>query len=356
MRRLIAILSFLAFGLITALYIAFGFDREHGTTAIDHEVEGLNEKYVIRFTHVVAKNTPKDQAATYFAQLVKEKTNGWVEVQVIPNGALYKAQEEFEALKKNEIQMIAPGLAEIAVHDPKWNAMDLPYLFKQEQTYARAFEGKIGEILYHSIESKGYKALAFWDNGFRQLTNNVRPIIQPADIEGLKMRVMPSEVLYETYKLLKAKPVVYPFNEVYSVLSKGLVDGTENTLSNIYSKGFDREQKYLTISNHNYLGYVVLVNPQFWASLPIEYQTIIEESMQEATAWVRQQGKELNDMMLKKIEERTDIILHYQTDDEKEEWRTRLAPIYHMYESIVGEDLMKEIKKLQQAEEEGKIV
>lgn len=352
MRGYVVICAFLAFGMFTALYIAIGFDREPVTEAIDHEVEGLNEKYVIRFTHVVAKNTPKDQAATYFAQLVKEKTDGWVEVQVFPNGALYRAQEEFEALKKNDIQMIAPGLAEVAVHDPKWNVMDLPYLFKKEDTYARAFEGRIGELLYTGIERKGYKPLAFWDNGFKQMINNVRPIVYPNDVEGLTMRVMPSEALFQTYRLLRAKPVEYPFNEVYSVLSEGKIDGTENTLSNIYSKGFDRNQQFLTISNHNYLGYVVLMNPQFWASLPIEYQTIIEESMVEATAWVRKQAKELNDEMLTKISERSDIEIRSQTDEEKEMWRERLIPIYNMYESIVGEEIMKEIRELQALEED----
>lgn len=350
MRGIIVICSFLALGMLTAFYIAIGFDREPETNAIDYEVEGLNEKYIIRFTHVVAKNTPKDQAATYFAQLVKEKTDGWVEVQVFPNGALYRAQEEFEALKKNEIQMIAPGFAEVAVHDPKWNAMDLPYLFKNEETYARAFEGKIGELLFESIEKKGYKPLAYWDNGFRQMINNIRPVIYPEDIEDLTMRVMPSEALFQTYRLLRAKPVEYPFNEVYAMLNARKIDGTENTLSNIYSKGFDRDQKYLTISNHNYLGYVVLMNPQFWSSLPIEYQTIIEESMVEATTWVRMQAKELNDEMLTKIQERSDINIHYLSDDEKEAWRKRLKPIYNMYESIVGEEIMKEIRQLQASE------
>lgn len=355
MRGLLAIILFVALGLLTALYFAIGFSKKVETTAIDHEVEGLNEKYVIRFTHVVAKNTPKDQAATYFAQLVKEKSDGWVEVQVIPNGMLFKAQEEFEALQRNEIQMIAPGLAEVAVHDAAWNVIDLPYLFSHEQTYARAFEGKIGEILFQSIKKKGYKALAFWDNGFRQWTNNVHPIILPADMEGLRMRVMPGEMLDQTYKLLKAKPVVYSFNEVYSILSENVVDGTENTLSNIYSKGFDREQKFLTMSNHNYLGYVVLVNPQFWDTLPIEYQTIIEEALAEATAWIRQNGKDFNDEMLRKIEERSHINVHYQTEDEKEVWRKVLEPLYYMYESIVGEDLMKEVRQLQRMEATGKL-
>lgn len=346
MRGIIVTLTFLALGILTAVFIAFDFNDEQNLTAIDNEVDGLKEKYIIRFSHVVAKNTPKDQAATYFAQLVRAKTDGWVEVQVKPNGALYKAQEEFEALKKNEIQMMAPAISEVTVHDPKWTVMDLPFLFDNEVQLSRAFEGEIGRLLFESIEEKGYKGLAFWNNGFKHMTNNSHPIINPEDLSGLKMRIMPSEVLMDTYELLGANPIVRPFNEVYTALNDGTVDGTENTLSNIYSKGFHDKQKYMTISNHNYLGYVVLVNPHYWSSLPIKYQAAIEEAMNEATIWLRNNVEELNNEMQGKIED-SQINIHYQTEEEKLAWRKALHPIYEIYEPIIGEQIMNEVIKIQ---------
>lgn len=347
MRGIVVICSFIAIGILTAVYIAFGLNEKPAFEARDNEVEGLNEKYVIRFSHVVAKNTPKDQAATYFAQLVKEKTDGWVEVQVTPNGALYEAQEEFDALRKNEVQMIAPAFAEVTVHDPKWLVMDLPFLFEDDREVAQAFEGEMGRLLFESIDRQGYKALAFWDNGFKQITNNIKPIIYPKDLNGMKIRIMPSEVLKNTYKLFGAAPTVHPFNEVYSVLNDGTVDGTENTLSNIYSKGFHRKQKYMTISNHNYLGYVVLVNPQFWESLPMNYQASITEAMDEATRWLRENARTLNDDMLSKIESGNHLEVHYQTTEEKEVWREAMDPIYREYRPMIGEALMAEVEKIQ---------
>lgn len=348
MRGLLVICSFLFVGVVTAFYVGFGIDRPQQPIAIDKELEGLNEKYVIKFSHVVARNTPKGLAATQFAQLVKEKTNGWVDVQLYPNGVLYKAQEEFEALKKGEIHMIAPALSEVTVHDPKWVVMDLPYLFEDEMMVEQAFDGRVGELLFDSIEKQGYKGMAFWDNGFKQITNNERPIIHPEDIDGLTFRVMPSEALLNTYRALGAIPRVYPFNEVYSRLRDQSIQGQENTLSNIYSKGFFQQQEYMTISNHNYLGYVVLMNREFWDSLPVEYRQSIEEAMNEVTLWLRQHAKELNDEMLTRIYNSGVIEIYELSPEEKEVWRNELAPLYEQYEPIIGPEIMLEINQLRE--------
>ncbi|MGO4887025.1 TRAP transporter substrate-binding protein [Anaerobacillus sp. MEB173] len=348
MRGLLVIFSFLFIGVATAIYVGFGYERPQQPIAIDKELEGLNEKYVIRFSHVVARNTPKGLAAAYFAKLVEEKTNGWVKVELYPNGVLYQAQEEFEALKKGEIEMIAPALSEITVHDPKWVVMDLPYLFDNEEKIEKAFDGQIGELLFESIEKRGYKGLAFWDNGFKQITNNLRPIMYPEDVEGLTIRVMPSDALLKTYRELNAFPRVHPFNEVYSLLKDEAIMGQENTLSNIYSKGFYQKQKYMTVSNHNYLGYAVLMNPEFWSSLPSEHQASIEEAMQEVTEWLRQHAKEIDEEMLGRIYDSGMIEIYVQTEDEKTIWRNALKSVYEEYEPIIGEEIMGEVRKLQQ--------
>ncbi|MFV8827999.1 TRAP transporter substrate-binding protein [Alkalihalobacterium sp. APHAB7] len=347
MRGLITICSFLIIGVLTAYYIGFGFGEKQEPKAVDKELEGLNEKYVLRFSHVVAENTPKGLAASMFAQLVREKTEGWVEVQVFPNASLYEAQGEFGGLMRNEVHIIAPAFSEVTVLDPKWLVLDLPYVFQDEQMIENAFNGKVGSLLFESVEEYGLHGIAYWDNSFKQFTNNVRPVTRPEDIEGLSVRVMPSEALIETYQVLGANPLLFPFNEVYDVLSAGIVDGTENTLSNIYSKGFYQQQKYLTLSNHNYLGYAVFMNKEFWDTLPTDYQNSIMEAMKEVTLWLREHTKSINEEMLERIEKSGQIEIHYQTEDEKNSWKQAFKPIYEKYSGVIGEELMKEIQRLQ---------
>ncbi|WP_216829473.1 DctP family TRAP transporter solute-binding subunit [Alkalihalobacterium elongatum] len=349
MRGLITIFSFLLIGVLTAFYIGFGLQESREPRAIDMELEGLNEKYLLRFSHVVAENTPKGIAASMFAQLVREKTDGWVEVQVFPNAILYEAQDEFDALMSNDIHIIAPALSEVTVLDPRWLVMDLPYVFQDEQMVETAFNGKIGELLFESIEEYGLHGIAYWDNSFKQFTNNVRPVVVPEDIEGLTVRVMPSDALIDTYRALGAWTRLFPFNEVYDVLSTGIIDGTENTLSNIYSKGFYRQQKYMTLSNHNYLGYAVFMNRDYWDSIPVDYQNSIIEAMDEVTLWLRDHSKVINEEMLNRIKNSGQVEIHYQTEAERSLWKQSFKPIYEKYGRIIGEELMKEVIKLQEA-------
>ncbi|NLP51411.1 TRAP transporter substrate-binding protein [Bacillus sp. RO1] len=340
MKGFIAILTFLCLGVISAYYIGFGTNASTEPRAVDHEMEGLNEKYVLKFSHVVAENTPKGLAAAMFAKLVREKTEGWVDVQVFPNGVLYDAQEEFEALKENEVHIIAPAFSEVSVHDPNWMVMDLPFIFENETEVKQAFEGKLGRKLFESIEKRGFKGISYWDNGFKQVTNRIRPIIKPNDMKGISVRVMPSDVLKETYEHLGAKPSTHSFNEVFEVLSSGKIDGTENTFSNIYSKGFYKQQEYMTVTNHNYLGYAVLMNADYWSALPLDHQKNIQEAMAEVTDWLREYAKQHNQEMLDKLENSEVLEIHYLSELEKQIWREELNPVYQKFKQVIGEDLV----------------
>lgn len=347
MRGIITICSFLLIGVMTAVYIGFGIEVKPEPKAVDHELEGLNEKYILKFSHVVAENTPKGIAANMLSTKVREKTNGWVDIQVYPNGILYEAQEEFDALLNNEVHLIAPAFSEVTVHDPKWIVMDLPYIFNNEKMVQEAFDGRIGELLFESLERQGFKGIAFWDSSFKQITNDIRPVRVPEDLRGLSVRVMPSEVLMSTYRLLEAFPRTSPFNEVYDLLEDDNINGTENTLSNIYSKGFYQHQQFMTISNHNYLGYAVIMNPEFLNTLPVDYQKHILDAMNEVTDWLRGYAKEHNEEMLERIELSSTIDIHYLTDEERLLWKEALKPIYQKYEPIIGPRLMEEVNKLQ---------
>ena len=218
---------------------------------------------VIKFSHVVAKDTPKGKAADKFRELAEAATKGRVKVEVYPNSTLYKDKEELEALQLGAVQMLAPSLAKFGPLGVKeFELFDLPYIFNDKQALNRVTNGPIGRDLLKKLETKGILGLAYWDNGFKVMSSN-RPMHVPADLKGLKMRIQASKVLDEEMRTLGANPQVMAFSEVYQALQTGVVDGTENPPSNLYTQKMHEVQKHLTVTNHGYIGYAVIVNKKF---------------------------------------------------------------------------------------------
>lgn len=313
--------------------------------ALDLEQVSYEERIVIKFSHVVAESTPKGQAANRFAALIKQRTGGRVEVQVYPNAVLYKDGEEMEALAKGQVQMIAPATAKVAEKFPLWQIFDLPFLFSAEEEVHRLMDGEVGRQLFQMLEPHGIKALAMWDNGFKQITTTV-PVHRLEDFKGIKFRVMPgSRVLEWQFRLLGAEPVPYGFENVYKILEEGRVQGTENSASNIYSKKFYELQPYLTISNHGFLGYVVLVNGAFWDNLPEDIKLIIEETMKEVTQWQREMAAVQNVADLEAILATGKVTAWWLTQEEKERWRQMMLPVYRDFESLGGRELLAKARR-----------
>jgi len=318
---------------------------------VDKEQYSQEEKIVIRFSHVVPQNTPKGLAALRFAQLVEERTEGRVEVQVFPNSTLYKDGEELEALQTGSVQLVAPTTSKLGKMFPRWQLFDLPYAFETRHEVHRAVDGEIWEELIQDFNGTNIKALAFWDNGFKQLTNNHHKIVSPDDCNGLLFRVMiNSKVLEEQFRVLKADPVPIVFSELYRALEIQAVDGQENTISNIYAKKFHQVQRYLTVSNHGYLGYVVLTNAKYWDNLPPDIRQILEDTMAEVTLWERAKAQELNDKDFQKIIAWGQTDIHVQTAREREEWIERFGPVYRHYVSFVGEKLLRSLEEVKHQE------
>ncbi|MBB5326314.1 C4-dicarboxylate-binding protein DctP [Anoxybacillus tepidamans] len=311
----------------------------------DDEQKGLNQQIVIYFSHVVAENTPKGLAAQKFAQLVEEKTNGRVKVEVFPNGSLYSDEEEIDALLRGDVQMIAPSVSKVTQLIPEWQVLDLPFIFENYGDVEKVFTGEVGKNLLAMLERKGIKGLALWGNGFKQMTSNRHPLVEPSDFSSLKFRVMPSEVIERQFQLLGAKPIVVPFNRVYESLEKHEFDGQENTISNIYSKSFYQFQPYLTISNHGYLGYAVMVNKVFWDHLPKDIQEKMMEAMQETTAWNLTQSKEQNEEELAQMKQNPRMHIYELTEKERETWKQKFMPLYQEFEREFGSGLLRQIKK-----------
>jgi C4-dicarboxylate-binding protein DctP len=300
---------------------------------------------VIKFSHVVATDTPKGQAAERFKQLAEKATNGRVKVEVYPNSQLYKDKEELEALQLGAVQMLAPSLAKFGPLGVKeFEAFDLPYIFPSKTALYNVTEGEIGKGLMKKLEPKGITGLAFWDNGFKVMSAN-KPLRTPADFKGLKMRIQSSKVLDAQMRALGSNPQVLAFSEVYQALQTGVVDGTENPPSNMYTQKMHEVQKYVTVSNHGYLGYAVIVNKKFWDGLPADIRAALDKAMKDATTFEKAIAQRDNDLALEAIKKTGKTEIYTLSVKEQAEWRKALLPVQQSMESRIGKDLISAINK-----------
>jgi C4-dicarboxylate-binding protein DctP len=313
------------------------------TLAVPMTVLAVPAPIVIKFSHVVANDTPKGQAANYFKKLAEERTKGRVKVEVYPNSQLFKDKEEMEALQMGAVQILAPSLAKFAPLGVKeFEVFDLPFIFDDYTELHKVTQGPVGAKLLHKLESKGIMGLAYWDNGFKVMSAN-KPLHKPEDMKGLKMRIQSSKVLDSQMRSVGAIPQVMAFSEVYQALQTGVVDGTENPPSNLYTQKMHEVQKYVTISNHGYLGYAVLVNKKFWMGLPADIRTILDGAMKDATKYANDVAKKDNDEALAAVKKsgRSQIIT--LTPQEKAAWRKAMDKTHKENMGRIGADIMKEV-------------
>lgn len=331
-------------GFLSAILIGFRADLPFAPLEYDEEQEGLQERLIIKFSHVVAENTPKGLAVERFSRLVKEKSNGRIEVQVFPNGILYSDKTEYAALRRGDIQMIAPAFSNLADQIPEWAVLDLPFVFRSHAEAEEAFQGEMGRLLFQCLEPLDMKGLAFWNNGFKQMTSN-RPIRTPEDFAGQRFRIIQSKVLEAQFQALGAKGYGASFTDVYQKLASGQVDGQENTISNIYTRKLYQVQRYLTLSNHGYLGYAVIMNKRFWDQLSPETQAIISDALAETTAYSNQLALSINEQQWQQLQ-KTSLEIHVLSPEELAVWQEALQPVYDMFTPVIGQRIMEELEKL----------
>ena len=311
------------------------------------EKEPATAQYVLKFSHVVSPNTPKGKAADYFEKKLEELTDGQIDVQVYPSSQLYKDNAVLKALTLDSVQMAAPSFSKFGKIVPQLALFDLPFLFKDIDHLHRVQDGPVGEKLKQMVTDKGYVALSFWDNHFKQLSSSQKPLIKPEDAAGQKFRIMSSKVLEAQFHAVGANPQMMPFSEVYSGLQQGVIDGQENTNSNIYTKKFHEVQKYMTVSNHGYLGYLVVMSKKFWNSLPADLQAKVKQAMDEATQKEREYADELNTKQFKLIQEYAEktgkLEIFTLTDEQRAAWQKAVSKIYPDFydEDVIGKDLIE---------------
>jgi C4-dicarboxylate-binding protein DctP len=301
---------------------------------------------VIKFSHVVSNETPKGQAANYFKKLVEERTKGAVKVEVYPNSQLFKDKEEMEALQMGSVQMLAPSLAKFAPLGLKeFELFDLPFIFDDYAELHKVTQGPVGAKLLKSLETRGLMGLGYWDNGFKVMSAN-KPLHKPEDMRGLKMRIQSSKVLDSQMRSVGAIPQVLAFSEVYQALQTGVVDGTENPPSNLYTQKMHEVQKYVTVSNHGYLGYAVLVNKKFWMGLPADIRTTLDNAMKEATVYANSVAKKDNDEALAAVKKSGKSQIITLTAQEKAAWKKAMDKAHKDNMGRIGADMVKEVSSV----------
>lgn len=324
-----------AMAVITAVVFALAAPRAIGS----------ENPIVIRFSHVVANNTPKGKGALRFKELAEQMTRGRVRIDVYPNSTLYKDSEELEALQLGAVQILAPSLAKFGPLGIKeFELFDLPYIFPSKTVLYRVTQGEIGRTLFKKLEPKGIIGLAYWDNGFKVMSAN-RPLRIPEDFKGLKMRIQASRVLDAQMRALGANPQIFNFSDVYDALRQGLADGTENPPSNLYTQKMHEVQSHVTISNHGYLGYAVIVNRKFWESLPEDVRTALDGAMKEATRYANAIAQQENDFAMDAVRKTGKVSVYTLSPQEKAGWRKALAPVHAQMEERIGKELIEAVKK-----------
>ncbi|AUK26423.1 C4-dicarboxylate ABC transporter [Pasteurella multocida] len=299
-----------------------------------------NEPIVIKFSHVVANETPKGQGALMFQKLVEERLAGKVKVEVYPNSSLYGDGKEMEALLLNNVQMLAPSLAKFDKYTKKIQIFDLPFLFDDIEAVQRFEQSEAGKSLLKSMEEKGITGLGYWNNDLKQLSAN-KELREPKDARGLKFRVQNSEVLDAQFKALKAVPRKMAFGEMYQGLQTGVVNGAENPYSNIYSQKIHEVQKFITESNHGLLSYMVIVNTNFWNSIPEDIRAELSKILDEVSVEVNKKSHDLNLADKQKIINSKASTIITLTPEQREKWRDAVRPVWKQFEGEIGADLIQ---------------
>ena len=298
------------------------------------------EPITIKFSHVVADNTPKGQGALLFKKLAEERLPDKVKVEVYPNSSLFGDGKEMEALLLGDVHMLAPSLAKFEHYAKAIQIYDLPFLFDDLAAADRFQSSPQGKALLTSMEDKNITGLAYWHNGTKQMSAN-KPLREPSDARGLKFRVQASQVLEEQFKAVRANPRKMSFAEVYQGLQTGVVNGTENTWSNYESQKVHEVQKYITESDHGLIDYMVITNTTFWKGLPDDVRSELEQIMVEVTAEVNRQADQLNQTAKRTIADsgKTEII--QLTPEQRAQWREAMRPVWKKFENEIGADLIK---------------
>ncbi|MGK0298163.1 MAG: C4-dicarboxylate-binding protein DctP [Gammaproteobacteria bacterium] len=294
----------------------------------------------IKFSHVTAESTPKGQAALKFKELAEKKFLGKIEVQIFPNSQLFDDDQGLDALLLGDIQLMAPSLSKFDRYTKKLQIFDLPFLFKDSDAVNRFQLSPVGTTLLDSMHDKGIQGLAYWLNGMKQLSTNRPQLKHPSDVKGLKFRIQESDVLQAQFRALDANPQKMAFGEVYQALQTGVVDGQENTWSNIYTQKYFEVQETMAETNHGIILYMVITNASWWDNLPADIRTGLAEAMVEATEYGNKLANDINNRDRQSIVDAGKAKIQQLSSEDLSIWRETMEPVWNKYESEIGKDVI----------------
>jgi len=308
-------------------------------------VAQAQQPIVIKFSHVVAEKTPKGQAALKFKELAEKYLPGKVQVQVFPNSQLFGDDRELDALLLGDVQFLATSLSKFDRYTKKLQVYDLPFLFENLEAVDRFQHSATGKALLDSMVPKGIKGLAYWHNGMKQMSTDKDKLRRPEDVKGLKFRIQQSDVLEAQFRAVGANPQKMAFSEVYQALQTGVVDGQENTWSNIYSQKYFEVQKTIAVTNHGVVDYMAITNTKWWNGLPADIRKGLQEAMDEATKYGNGIANEFNERDRKRVAEAGKARIQELDKADLAAWQKAMAPVWKKFEPDIGKDLIEAAQK-----------
>lgn len=314
-------------------------DSENDSASAGNEND--QETYEIKFGHVVSPNTAKGKAAEKFGELIEEKTDGQITVDIYPDSQLGSDREILEQMQSGAVEMNAPFTGVLPSFEKQYEIFDLPYLFDEKEEAFEATNGELGDLLGEKILDQGFHVLGFWDGGFKHITNSKHKVEKPEDLQGLKLRTSQSPLLISQFEAVGAGGVSIDFSELYTALQTQTVDGQENPLSNIDSQKLYEVQDYLTLSEHGYMGYVLMMSEDFYQDLPDDLQVAIDEVSEEVSEWQWEQAEQDEEEYMETLEE-SDIEISELTDEQKQAFKDEMEEVYDEFKEMEGSEELLE--------------
>jgi tripartite ATP-independent transporter DctP family solute receptor len=320
--------------MLTALIAGCGGDKKPAAS---------DAKKVIRISIGLNETHPEYLGLKKFKEIVEAKTNGRYDVQLYANAQLGDDVKATEALRAGTLEMTGPSSSPLAGISKELMVFDLPFLFPNTVVAYKVMDGPIGQKILDTLPAKGLVGLAYWENGFRHLTNSVREVKTPADVKGMKIRVMQNPIHLETWKALGANPTPMPFSELFTAMQQKTIDGQENPVPTIYLSKYNEVQKYVTLTGHVYTPHLLLISKKVWDTIPAADQKIFKEAAYAARDHVRAVSKEMNDSQVKKLRE-AGMTVTELTPEERAAFEEAVQPVYAQFADKIGKELVDEVR------------
>ncbi|KKM11400.1 hypothetical protein SY88_09240 [Clostridiales bacterium PH28_bin88] len=332
----VALVLVLVAGLITG---CGGGGKQPAGDAGKQPDAGKKEPLVLKAGHSVAETHPYHLGLVKFKELVEQYTNGEVQLQIFANSSLGAERELVEGMQIGSVDVVLSSTGPIGGFAPLMGVVDLPFLFRDEQHAYKVLDGPIGDKLMGELEKAGIIGLAFWENGFRNVTNNKREVKKPEDLKGLKLRTMENPVHMAAFKQLGADPTPMAFSELFTALQTGAMDGQENPIPIIYNNRLYEVQKYLSLTGHFYSPSPLMISKLTWDKLSNEQKEAFKKAGKEAGAYERNLIAQQTAEQVDKLKEKGMVV----TEVDKSLFLEATKPVYQQFESKFGKDLIDQI-------------